>query len=437
MKVGIYTLGCKVNAYESEYVVDLLKENGYEILPFTEVCDIYIINTCSVTNTSDAKSRKMIHQAMRRNPDACIVAMGCFIEANKKAEMEGVDILIGNRDKSKIVSLIEEYFQTKKQIKNLYDDLGTEFEDMEIHSFGNKTRAFVKIQDGCENFCTYCIIPFVRGKCRSKKPELVLREITSLVKHGYQEIVLTGIHTGNYGVDLGTDFASLLKEILEIPNLYRLRISSIEETELNDHVLELLKNPIIANHLHVPLQSGSCEIMKAMNRKYTKEEYLKKVETIRKIRPDISISTDVIVGFPGETEEMFQESYQFCQEIGFSKIHVFPYSKRNGTAAAHFLNQVAETIKKERVKKLTDLSNTLEKNYMEKFLGRKMEVLIERSDSSYSIGHTSNFLLVKVPGTFEQEEKILVSLSEIQYPYCLGTVSCESEKKQETLVTSG
>lgn len=437
MKVGIYTLGCKVNAYESEYVIDLLKENGYEIAPFTEMCDIYIINTCSVTNTSDAKSRKIIHQAIRRNPDACIVAMGCFIEANKKIEIEGVDILIGNKDKSKIVFLIQEYFKTKKKIKNLYDDLGTEFENMEIHSFGAKTRAFVKIQDGCENFCTYCIIPFVRGRCRSKDPDLVLREITSLVNHGYQEIVLTGIHTGNYGVDLGTDFASLLEKILEIPNLYRLRISSIEQTELNEKVLKLLENPIIANHLHIPLQSGSEKIMKAMNRKYTKEEYLKKIEKIRSIRPDISISTDVIVGFPGETEEMFKESYQFCEEIGFSKIHVFPYSKRNGTAAASFPNQVDAKIKKERVKELTNLSNTLEKRYMEKFLGKEMEVLIEKSDSEYSIGHTSNFLLVKVPGIFHQEEKTLANISKIQYPYCLGTIQCEIKEKEETLVTNG
>ncbi len=437
MKVGIYTLGCKVNAYESEYITSLLKEKGYEICPFTEICDVYVINTCSVTNTSDSKSRKMIHQAKRRNKNACIVAMGCFIEANKQNEIEGVDILIGNKDKSKIVSLIETYFKTRKPIKNLYNDLGTEFENMEIHSFGEKTRAFVKIQDGCENFCTYCIIPFVRGKCRSKDRDLVIKEITSLVNYGYQEIVLTGIHTGNYGVDLGTDFASLLERILKIPNLYRLRISSIEQTELNERVLKLLKNPIIANHLHIPLQSGSENVLKRMNRKYTKEEYHKKIEEIRNIRPDISISTDVIVGFPGETEEMFQESYQFCEEIGFSKIHVFPYSKRNGTAASKFPNQVDEKIQKERVRKLTELSSTLEKSYMEKFLGKDVEVLIETSDSTYSIGHTSNFLLVKALGVFQQEEKVLVQLDQIEYPYCLGTIKERIKKVDETLVTNG
>ncbi len=429
MKVGVYTLGCKVNAYESEYVISLFQEKGYEIVPFTEACDIYIINTCSVTNTSDQKSRKMIHQAIRRNKDACVVAMGCFIEANKDIQIEGVDILIGNKDKSKIVSLVEKYFETRTEIRNLYPDLGTEFENMEIQSFEGRTRAFVKIQDGCENFCTYCIIPFVRGKCRSKSPNLVLKEIHSLVNHGYQEIVLTGIHTGNYGVDLETNFASLLKKILKIPNLHRLRVSSIEATELDQDVLKLLENPIIANHLHIPLQSGSAEIMKAMNRKYKKEEYLEKIRQIRNIRPDISISTDVIVGFPGETEELFLESYHFCQEIGFSKIHVFPYSVRTGTAASKFPNQVDAKVKKERVKKLTELSNQLEESYMNQFIGQEVEVLIERSMDGCSVGHTSNFLLVKVLGEYHQGDLIFVEISDVKYPYCLGKVkeSCMNE----------
>ncbi len=430
MKVGIYTLGCKVNAYESEYVMSLFKERGYEIVPFTEKCDIYIINTCSVTNTSDAKSRKVIHQAIRRNPDACVVAMGCFIEANKNIVIDGVDIFIGNKDKSQIVSLVEEHQKNKKEIRNLYEDLGTEFEDMEISSFEGRTRAFVKIQDGCENFCTYCIIPFVRGKCRSKDPELVIKEITTLVNHGYQEIVLTGIHTGNYGVDLEMDFSSLLKKILRIPNLHRLRISSIEITELNQNVLNLLKNPIIANHLHIPLQSGSSQIMRAMNRKYTKEEYLEKIKEIRRIRSDISISTDVIVGFPGEEEDLFEESYQFCKEVGFSKIHVFPYSKRDGTAASKFPNQMDARVKKERVKRLSELSNWLEDAYMRKFLGKEVEVLIERTIDGSSIGHTSNFLLVKVLGEYQQGQLLSVFIDKIQYPYCLG-ICCDDIRKTE------
>lgn len=421
MKVGICTLGCKVNAYESEYVMSLFKEKGYEIGEFTDKCDIYIINTCSVTNTSDAKSRKMIHQAVRRNKDACVIAMGCFIEANKDIHIDGVDILIGNKDKSKIVSLVEEYFKNRNEIRNLYEDLGTEFENMEIHSFDGRTRAFVKIQDGCENFCTYCIIPYVRGKCRSKDPDLVIEEITSLVNNGYQEIVLTGIHTGNYGADLDIDFASLLERIVHIPKLHRLRISSIEATELNDRVLKLLENnSVIANHLHVPLQSGSKNVMKAMNRKYQKEEYEEIINKIRSIRPDISISTDVIVGFPGETEEDFIESYEFCKRIGFSKIHVFPYSLRNGTAAAKFKNQVDSKIKKERVKKLTELSNELEEEYMKKFIGKEIEVLVERTSDGESFGHTSNFLLVKIPMEYHQEDLVTVKIEKVEYPYCIA-----------------
>lgn len=421
MKVGICTLGCKVNTYESEYVLSLFKEKGYEIGEFTEICDIYIINTCSVTNTSDAKSRKMIHQAVRRNKDACVVAMGCFIEANKDIHIDGVDILIGNKDKSKIVDLVEEYFKNRNEIRNLYEDLGTEFENMEIHSFDGRTRAFVKIQDGCENFCTYCIIPYVRGKCRSKDPDLVIEEITSLVNNGYQEIVLTGIHTGNYGADLDIDFASLLERIVHIPKLHRLRISSIEATELNDRVLKLLENnSVIANHLHIPLQSGSKSVMKAMNRKYQKEEYEEIINKIRSIRPDISISTDVIVGFPGETEEDFIESYEFCKKIGFSKIHVFPYSLRDGTAAAKFKNQVDSKVKKERVKKLTELSNELEEEYMKKFVGKEIEVLVERTSDEESFGHTSNFLLVKIPKKYHQEDLVTVKIERVEYPYCIA-----------------
>ena len=269
MKVGIYTLGCKVNTYESEYVASLLENAGYEISSFDDICDIYIINTCTVTNQSDSKSRKIINQAIRKNPNACVVAMGCFIEANKDIEIEGVDILLGNKDKSKIVTLLEEWYKNHTPIKALYSDLGTTFEDMEIKNIKDHTRAFVKIQDGCENYCTYCIIPYVRGKCRSKKKEIVLKEITELVENGYKEIVLTGIHTGNYGVDLNYTFYDLLKEIIEIKGLKRLRISSIEVTELNPQVLSIIENSnIICNHLHIPLQAGSDHVLKMMNRKY-------------------------------------------------------------------------------------------------------------------------------------------------------------------------
>ena len=421
MKVGIYTLGCKVNTYESEYITSLFKEKGYIISNFDDICDIYIINTCTVTNQSDSKSRKIINQAIRKNPHACVVAMGCFVEANKDIDIEGIDILIGNKDKSRVVELVEEYFQHKNKIIDLYADLGQEFEDMEIKTFEGRTRAFVKIQDGCENFCNYCIIPYVRGKCRSKKQEKVIEEITTLVENGYKEIVLTGIHTGNYGRDLNTDFATLLQHIVDIPGLYRLRISSIETTELTDEVLNIIeKNNIIADHLHIPLQAGSDEVLKLMNRKYNTEYFENKIKEIRKLRPNISISTDVIVGFPGETDELFQETYDFCQKIGFSKIHVFPYSIRKETPASKFPNQIDGNVKKARARKLIELSTKLEKDYMNKFLNTEVDVLIEQNKDGYSYGHTSNYLLIKLEGNYASEEIINAGITELEYPHCMA-----------------
>ena len=420
MKVGIYTLGCKVNAYESEYVMNLFKERGYVIAPYEDICDIYIINTCTVTNQSDSKSRKIIRSATRNNPNACIVAMGCYIEANKDNLIDGVDIYIGNKDKSKVVDLVEDYLKNKKQITNLYSDLGNKFEDMEIKTFEGRTRAFVKIQDGCENFCSYCIIPYVRGKCRSKDQAKVIEEIQTLVSNGYKEIVLTGIHTGNYGRDLDTDFASLLSEIVKIDGLYRLRLSSIEITELTDEVLEIIKdNNIIADHLHIPLQAGSDKILKNMNRKYDTQYFREKINKIRSIRPNISITTDVIVGFPGETDELFEESMSFCKEIEFAKIHVFPYSVRKGTPAAKFPNQVDGNIKKERAHKLLELSKELEKNYMNKFIDKNLEILVEQAKNDISFGHTSNYLLVKLNKIYKSEDIVMAKITKVEYPYCV------------------
>lgn len=419
MKFGIYTLGCKVNTYESEFVSSLLENRGYIKNDFDAVNDIYIINTCTVTNQSDVKSRKIINKAIKKNKDACIVAMGCFIEANKDYNKEGIDILLGNKDKSKIIELLDAYFKEKKQIINVYDDIGSEFENMEIEDFGSRSRAFVKIQDGCENFCTYCIIPHVRGKCRSKKPDLVIKEITNLVDNNYKEIVLTGIHTGNYGVDINYSFARILKDILKIKNLKRLRISSIEITELTDEVIDIIKeNPIIVDHLHIPLQSGSDKILKLMNRKYDKEYFAKKIDEIRKIRPHISITTDVIVGFPYEDEVCFQECMDFCKKINFSKIHVFPYSMRKNTPASVMKEQVDGNIKKERVKKLLELSKTLEISYMEKFIGKEVEVLVEENHDEKSFGHTGNYLYVQLDKEYPKEEIVLVKIKEISYPYC-------------------
>ena len=418
---GILTLGCKVNTYESEYVINKLKENNYEIKPFTEICDVYIINTCTVTNTSDSKSKKMINTAIKRNPDACVVAMGCFIEANKEYEIDGLDITIGNKDKSKIIELLDEYFEKKETLKRLYKEEKTIFEDMYITNFPGRTRAFVKVQDGCENFCSYCIIPFVRGKCRSKELDKVVNEITDLTNNGYQEVVLTGIHTGNYGVDLNTNFAALLKQLVKIDKLKRLRISSIEITELTDEVLEVIKNnKVIVDHMHIPLQAGSDEILKLMNRKYDLDYFYNKVKEIRTIRPEISITTDVIVGFPGETEELFQKTINTCKELELTKIHVFPYSVRKGTVAETLPNHLDQSIKKDRARRLLEVSKELENNYFNKYLGKEVEVLVEEVKDGYSYGHTGNYLYVKINKELEHNTFVQVKVTKIDYPYCLA-----------------
>lgn len=419
--VGILTLGCKVNTYESEYVINILKEHNYEIKSFDDICDVYIINTCTVTNTSDIKSRKMIRNAIKKNPNACVVAMGCFIEANKDYQIEGLDIVLGNKDKSKIVDLLDEYFTKKEKIVKLYNDPKSQFEDMYITNFPGRTRAFVKIQDGCENFCSYCIIPFVRGKCRSKDKDKVISEINALVKNGYQEVVLTGIHTGNYGVDLDTNFATLLKDLVKIEGLKRLRISSIEITELTDEVLEVLKtSPIIVDHLHIPLQAGSDEILKAMNRKYDLSYFFEKIKKIREIRPNISITTDVIVGFPGETTELFEQTIKTCRDLEFAKIHVFPYSERQETKAMELPNHIESNEKKRRARELLLVSKELEITYANKFLNKQVEVLIEEDKDGYSYGHTSNYLHVKINKKLKHNTFVTVTITKVDYPYCLA-----------------
>ena len=402
MKVAIYTLGCKVNTYESEFIISLFKNRGYSVVDFNDDADIYIINTCTVTNNSDKKDRKIINSI--KSKKACKVVCGCFVESAKDYDFTGIDVVIGNYNKSNIVDLVEENLKTHKQIIAKDNIMLMPFEDMEIKHFEERTRAFVKIQDGCENYCAYCVIPFVRGRCRSKDKEAVLREIKGLVDNNYKEIVLTGIHTGSYGIDLGIKFSDLLEEILNIEGLQRLRISSIEITELDDKFFKLLENEKMCNHLHVPLQSGSKNILKAMNRKYTKEEYKSIIDKIRSIRPDISITTDVIVGFPGETEEDFNECLDFVKEINFSKVHTFPYSKRDGTKAARMEGHIDGITKKKRTKQLLDLSDELEKKYYESFIGKNEKILIETKKEDFYYGHTSNYLYLKVKGNYKENE---------------------------------
>lgn len=425
MKFQIYTLGCKVNTYESNVMRDALLNKGYFEVGLKEKADITIINTCTVTNTADSKSMKVIRQAIRRNENAIIVVCGCLVQ-NKKEEVskiDGVDIVIGNINKSKIVDYIEKYIEEKKQEVDVRNIMDTNFEPMMLNNF-NKTRAFVKIQDGCNNFCSYCIIPYTRGNVRSKDKQSVLKEIQLLVDEGHKEVVLTGIHTGNYGAEFADyKFADLLKDIVKIDKLERLRISSIEITEINDDVMEVIKeNNILVDHMHIPLQSGSDAVLKRMNRKYDKEYFINKIKKLRKIRPNISITTDVIVGFPGETKEEFEETIETIKKIEFTKLHVFPYSKREGTKAAIMDGQVDEDIKKKRVKILLQLSKELEYNYMEKFIGKKVIFISEIAKDDYIIGHTGNFLNVKYHGNKNDLNKdIEVKINNIEYPYCIGS----------------
>lgn len=422
LKVKGISLGCKVNTYEMEYILSSFKDNGYEIVSFGEA-DICIINTCSVTNMSDAKSRKIINKVIRENPNACIVVMGCMIEANKDYDNDGISIIIGNKDKNKVVSLVNEYFEKKEKIKRLYQDFDSNFEDMFIKNMPGRTRAFVKIQDGCENFCSYCIIPYTRGKCRSKKKEMVIKEVTELVLNGYKEIVLTGIHTGHYGEDGNTSFPDLLKELVKINGLERLRISSIEITELNDEFLKILEdNPIIVSHLHIPLQAGSNHILKLMNRKYDKAYFENKIKRIRKIRPNISITTDIIVGFPGESEDDFNETVEFSKIIGFSKIHVFPYSRRKGTKADLMPNQIDELVKKKRVNRLMAVSEELERNYLDNFINKEVLVLIEKCIDNTSMGHTDNYIKVEINDKIARNSIVKVKIIKRVDNYLVGEI---------------
>ena len=426
MKFYIYTLGCKVNSYESSIMAeDLIKSGFIQLKNPEEIADIYIINTCSVTNTADNKSLKIIRHAIRKNKDAIIVVCGCLAQTKKElVDIDGVDIIIGNKNKSKISDYIKNYINDKKKNIDIYDISNIEFETMKLNNF-NKARAFIKIQDGCNNFCSYCIIPYTRGGVRSKKKEDIFKEVNNLILNGHKEIVLTGIHTGNYGSEFENyDFADLLNDLVKTNGLSRIRISSIEITELNDRVLDIIKNnSILVDHLHIPLQSGSNHILKMMNRKYDKEYFIEKINKIRTIRPNISITTDVIVGFPGETEENFNETIDTINKIKFSKLHVFPYSKREGTKAANMENQISETIKKERTMTLINISKTLENDYMNKFINKEITFIPEVYKEGNLIGHTGNYLLVKAKGNEELINKELkVKIKSNNYPYLLAEI---------------
>ncbi len=399
MNFYIETLGCKVNLYESEYIKQTLIKKGFSYVEDITKADIAILNTCSVTNNSDNKSLKRARFIRKNNPDAIFALCGCSSQNDiEKYSNIKIDIVLGNKDKSLIPDLIEEYIKTNKNYINICNPKDLEFENMFIDNF-SQVRAYIKIQDGCENFCSYCVIPYVRGKVRFKLYNEVLKEVKSLANNNIKEIVLTGIHTGSY-----PNLVNLISDISKINGIKRIRISSIEITELKEDFIKLLKNNnVVCDHLHIPLQAGSDEILKRMNRKYDLSYYENKINDIRKVRPDISISTDVIVGHPYENDDLFEETLKFCEKMNFSKIHVFPYSDRKGTAASRMDEHVSGNIIKNRVRNLIDLSNILEEKYKNKFINKKLEILIESNNDNDSSGYTSNYIKIKV------NEKIAVN----------------------------
>ena len=422
MKYCIKTLGCKVNTYESEFISYLFRRSGH--IEVEEDADIYVINTCTVTNTADSKSRKVIRSIRKSNPNSIIIVCGCYIQKLNDRELSNIDadIILGNKDKSKIIEHLNKYLKNKEKDIFVTDISKEDFEDMCIDEFKGQTRGFIKVEDGCNNFCSYCIIPYVRGRVRSKNINVVIDEINSLVNNECKEVVLTGIHTGQYLYN-GYRLYDLMKSIIDNTSLYRLRLSSIEIVELNDDILSLLKNSnVIANHFHIPLQSGCDKILSLMNRRYDKNYFMDRVNTIRSISKNVSLTTDVIVGFPGETEEDFYDTYNFCKEIGFSKIHVFPYSDREGTSASKMDNHVNDSVKKERVKELISLSDELQINYNKSNIGNIESIITEEYKDGYTIGHTSNFIRVLVKEKLEHNKIYKVKLIDIKDLDMIGEV---------------
>ncbi|PAD21855.1 tRNA (N(6)-L-threonylcarbamoyladenosine(37)-C(2))-methylthiotransferase MtaB [Terribacillus saccharophilus] len=430
--VAFHTLGCKVNHYETEGIWQKFKAQGYERVDFDHQSDVYVVNTCTVTNTGDKKSRQVIRRAVRKNPEGVICVTGCYAQTSPGEIMEipGVDIVVGTQGRDKMIEHIEEFKVKKEPINGVSNIMKNRvFEEMDVPAFTDRTRASLKIQEGCNNFCTFCIIPWSRGLLRSRNPEDVMKQAQQLVDAGYKEIVLTGIHTAGYGEDMQDyNFAKLLRELENnVRGLKRIRISSIEASQITDEVIQVLdESEKIVRHLHIPLQSGSDSVLKRMRRKYSSDFYRSKIDKVKKALPNLAITSDVIVGFPGETEEEFMETYRFIQEIGYSELHVFPYSKRTGTPAARMTDQVDDETKNERVHRLITLSDQQAKEYASQFENEVLEVIPEElydeneSDTLY-VGYTDNYLKVKFEATPDMVGKIVrVKLTKAGYPYNEG-----------------
>ncbi len=415
--VAFHTLGCKVNQYETEAIWQLFKENEYERVDFETNADVFIINTCTVTNTGDKKSRQVIRRAIRKNPDAVVCVTGCYAQTSPAEIMAipGVDIVVGTQDRHKLISYIEDYKQSRQPINGVGNIMkNRKYEELEVPYFTDRTRASLKIQEGCNNFCTFCIIPWARGLMRSRDPEQVVSQATTLVNSGYKEIVLTGIHTGGYGEDLKDyNLAQLLRDLEQVENLERIRISSIEASQLTDEVIDVIdKSTKVVRHLHIPLQSGSDTVLKRMRRKYTMAHFSERLQKLHKALPGLAVTSDVIVGFPGETEEEFQETYDFIVKHQFSELHVFPYSMRTGTPAARMTDQIDEEVKNERVHRLIELSNQLAKDYASKFDQTVLEVIPEEKGSTDGklVGYADNYMKIE----FEGDESLIGELVKVK-----------------------
>ena len=416
-KVALHNLGCKVNAYETEAMQELLEKHGYEIVPFQEGADVYIINTCTVTNMADRKSRQMLHKARKMNPDSIVVACGCYVQAKKDDIPEGIDIVVGNNKKQNIVEILENYEKEKNaddQVEAAEQEKTAEayqeildinhekaYEDLHLSTAAEHTRAYIKVQDGCNQFCSYCIIPFARGRVRSRSRDSVLEEVKTLAANGYKEVVLTGIHLSSYGIDCDDNLLSLILAIHEVDGIERIRLGSLEPRIITEEFAQTIaKLPKMCPHFHLSLQSGCNATLKRMNRRYTAEEYYEKCQLLRKYFQNPALTTDVIVGFPGETEEEFAESKAFVDKVDFYETHIFKYSRREGTKAAAMKDQVPDQIKAARSAELLELNRKKQAAYEERLLGTTQEVLIEekivRDGEELQIGHTKEYVKIGV-----------------------------------------
>ena len=430
--VAFITLGCKVNQFETESMEGLFKQSGYDIVPSTNAADVYVINTCSVTSFGDKKSRQLIRRVQRLNPKAIIAVTGCYSQAapDEVKAIEGVRVVLGTSDRANIVNYVEQAMEEDGVIDKVDDIMkAREFEDIPLYEMPARTRAFLKIQEGCTNFCSYCIIPYTRGPLRSRKLESIRSEAQKLLDHGFKEIVLTGIHLGAYGKDFkdGTSLYDAAKTVLELPGLRRLRLSSLESIELSKELLDLIKNhPKFSHHLHLPLQAGSDEVLKKMNRHYNRDEFTSLIKNVKESVPGVAISTDVIVGFPGETEEMFAESLEYIKTLGFARMHVFPYSPRTGTPAAKMPDQVPEPVKKDRVHRLQALAQEMAEDFHSQYLGTVQEVLFETNNDGITDGLTDTYIRVYTDDEVETGELYKVRLEKLYKDGLYGKIQkCE------------